>query len=258
MGKPISIFICGVQKGGTTSLYSHLREHPALSAPSTKELHFFDDEGRDWSRPDYGVVDAYFASDDGDRNRFEATPIYCFWPPSIERIHAYNSAAKLIFLFRDPFERAWSQWQMEYARGDETVPFSVAIREGRHRLDGLSVLAPERRVFSYIERGFYAEQVIRVLRYFTRDQTLFLRSQDLFCDLVATLKRISEFLEIDVFPDTGPRHESKGSELLYSSGPSAEDRAYVSELVRGNVRAFSLLTGLDVSDWPTMLDRTFG
>src|SRR5579872_6807617 len=117
MGRPVSIFICGVQKGGTTSLYAHLCEHPSLQAPSKKEIHFFDDESENWLRPDYGRLESFFGAEEEDRLRFDVTPIYCFWPPSIERIRTYNPAARLILLFRDPFGRAWSQWRMEYARG---------------------------------------------------------------------------------------------------------------------------------------------
>jgi hypothetical protein len=252
--KPISIFVCGVQKGGTASLYAHLREHPALSPSSRKEIHFFDDETRDWANFDYAALNTCFASDDGDRQRFEATPIYSFWPPSLGRIHAYNAAAKLIFLFRDPFERAWSQWQVEYDRGDETLPFAVAIREGRRRTDGLPLLAPERRIYSYIERGLYAEQVTRALSYFSRDQMLFLRSQDLYRDHPGTLKRIADFLRIADFPDTGPKREHRRPERFRFTAPDKADKTHVAELLRENVRAFSALTGLDVSDWPTTLE----
>ncbi len=176
MQKRIPIFGCGVQKGGTTSLYAHFCEHPALSPPIQKELHFFDDETNAWAVPDYRALDAFFPPDDGDRLRFDITPIYSFWPPSMQRIRDYNPAAKLIFLFRDPFDRAWSQWCMEYARGDETLPFAEAIRGGRSRLDGLAPLARERRVYPYIERGRYSEQIRRALTHFPREQLLFLRS----------------------------------------------------------------------------------
>jgi hypothetical protein len=252
MNKRISIFVCGVQKGGTTSLDAHLREHPALSPPVSKEIHFFDDESRNWAKPDYAALDAYFVADDGDRQRFEATPIYCFWPPSIERLRVYNPAAKLIFLFRDPFKRAWSQWQMEYVRGNETLPFAIAIRQGRRRLNGLPLLAPERRIYSYIERGFYAEQVMRALSYFPRGQLLFMRSQDLYRDHISALKRIAAFLGIEEFPNTGPKRHHVRPEMFRHSAPAKEDKAYVAQLLGENVHAFSTLTGLDVSRWPTI------
>ena len=252
MSKLVSIFVCGVQKGGTTSLHAHFREHRALSPPSRQEIHFFDEEARDWAAPDYTALHSLFAPEDGDRLRFDITPIYIFWPPSIERIRAYNPSAKLIFIFRDPFERAWSHWCMEYARGDETLPFAEAIREGRSRLDGLPLLARERRVYTYIERGLYADQVRRVLANFPRGQLLFLRSQDLLDNHIETLDRVSSFLGIAPFPDTGPKRERPRPRVSLPSCPTEEDRTFAAGLVRDDVREFSALTGLKVSDWQTM------
>ena len=66
MHKRISIFGCGVQKGGTTSLYAHFCEHPELSPPSRKEIHFFDDERVDWTAVDYrAIFYTFFSPDDG-------------------------------------------------------------------------------------------------------------------------------------------------------------------------------------------------
>src|SRR2546421_10257710 len=45
--------IIGAQKGGTTSLYSYLIEHPNIIAARMKEVHFFDQhfhKGIDWYR----------------------------------------------------------------------------------------------------------------------------------------------------------------------------------------------------------------
>ena len=252
MNKLLSIFGCGVQKGGTTSLYAHLCQHPALSSPSQKELHFFDDETNDWASPDYKALQSFFPSDDGRRLRFEITPIYIFWPPSIERVRAYNPAAKLIFLFRDPFERAWSQWCMEYARGDEPLPFAEAIREGRQRMEGLPPLAWERRVFTYVERGLYGEQVHRALAHFPREQLLFLRSEDLRGDHVATLARISTFAGLAPFPDIGSKREHPRPAASFPSMPTNDDRALIADLVRDDLRDFAAVTGLDISSWPTI------
>jgi len=252
MEKLVSIFVCGAQKGGTTSLFSHFCEHPSLSPPSRKELHFFDEETFDWSLPDYSALDAFFPPDDGDSLRFDVTPIYGFWPPSIGRIHAYNPSAKLIFLFRDPFERAWSQWCMEYTRGNETLPFAEAIRAGRNRITNASPLAPNRRIYSYVERGFYAEQVRRVLALFPREQVLFLLSHNLRDHHSSTLARIAAFLNISPFPETGPKREHAHPDIALPSTVTKEDRALIAGLVRDDVRAFARLTGLDVNDWKTM------
>jgi hypothetical protein len=253
MGGSVSVFVCGVQKGGTTSLDAHFREHPDLSPPVRKELHFFDNETLDWSNPDYSILEAGFATEHGGL-RYEATPIYCFWPESLARIRAYNPVAKLILLFRDPFDRAWSHWCHEYARGAETLSFAAAIREGRDRMDGLAPIAPERRVYTYIERGLYAEQVRQILSHFPREQTLFLRSQDLWDDHTGTLARIAAFLDIASFPDSGPQHANARPATLSVSLPTEADRSLIASLTRDDARAFSALTGLDISDWPVMRD----
>ncbi|GLR65792.1 deacetylase sulfotransferase [Acidocella aquatica] len=251
----VSIFGCGVQKGGTTSLYAHLCEHPELSAPVQKELHFFDDESRDWAAPDYAALEALFPASDGARLRFDITPIYGFWPPAIARIHAYNPQARLIYLFRDPFERAWSQWCMEYARGFETLPFSEAIRAGRARLAELPPLAREQRIYTYIERGCYAGQVRRALRHFPREQVLFLRSRDLLLDHVGTLRKIAGFLGIGPFVDTGPKREQPLAFTPPPFKPDAADLDYIAGLLGDDVRAFAQLSGLDVTGWPVIQRR---
>ncbi len=252
MNALVSVFCCGSQKGGTTSLHAYLREHPALLTPSRKEIHFFDDESQDWTAPDYAALDAFFPDNDGSRIRFDVTPIYGFWPPSLGRIHAYNPASRLIFLFRDPFERAWSQWCMEFARGDETLPFAEAIRAGRRRLDGLPRLAPQWRVYSYVERGRYAEQVRRALRYFPPENLLFLRSEDLLSHHRATLARIASFLGIDPFPDIGEKRERPRPTIAFPSIPTEADRRVVADELRDDLRDFAALTGLDIAAWPSL------
>lgn len=249
LAKLVSIFVCGVQKAGTSSLHEHLREHPALSAPRIKELHFFDNEEMDWFYPDYNWLDAQFSPDDGDKPRLESTPIYAFWPPSIPRIHRYNRDARLIMSFRDPYERAWSQWCMEYARGLEKLPFSKAIREGRKRMRPESRLAREWRIYSYLERGFYAEQVERVLAHFPREQVLFLRSEDLRDNHTVTLARVAAFLGIPEFPESEPKREMKQVYTGLPSQKTEEDKTYVASLLGDDLKKFAQLTGLDVSNW---------
>ncbi|MFG1397737.1 sulfotransferase [Roseixanthobacter pseudopolyaromaticivorans] len=246
----VSTFVCGVQKGGTTSLFEYLRSHPDLAAPYHKEPHFFDNESIDWNRPDYGMLEAAFPVDDG-RERFEATPIYSFWPPAMERIQAYNPKARLIFLFRDPCERAWSHWCMAYARGEEDMLFADAIREGRARIPSMPV-SEALRQFSYVERGFYASQVRRAMALFPAGQLLFLRSRDLAHDQHATLARIASFLGLAPFPIMTPKRACVRPARAWPCYPTQADHALLSRLLRPEVEAFAELTGLDVSGWLSM------
>lgn len=237
----VRFLVAGVQKGGTSALFEYLRDIPALQLPAVKEAHFFDDErGVDWSAPDYAPYHALFA-DDG-RMQGEATPIYLYWPHSLERIRAYNPAMRLILLFRDPVERAWSHWRMEYAKRKETEPFAWCIREGRARVAAHGEVPGAHRVFSYVERGFYGAQLERALDLFPRDQLLLLRSADLKARPDATLAVICRFLELAPPPAAvAPRTVRPAAAIDYPSTLRAEDVDYLRALYADDSALFCRL-----------------
>ena len=230
----LDFFICGVQKGGTTALDSFLRGHPAIEMARVKETHFFDNESISWDAPDYEKLHCFFDRTTPDKRRGEATPIYSYWPNALERIRGYNCAAKLILMLRHPVFRALSHWRMETTRGRETAPFSEAIRPiARQRVSS----APDgvHRVFSYVERGFYAAQVERLTALFPRRQLLFLRTDALWCDPAATLEAVQSFLEIDLVPKAEQRYvvpiaSDKSASL------TSEDADYLATLYADDIR----------------------
>lgn len=252
MTRWVDIFVGSVQKAGTSSFYAYLAEHPELCPPTRKETHYFDDETIDWNAPDYRRFHDFFPDRDGTRRPFDVTPIYLFWPPSLERIRRYNHRPRLIFIFRDPIERAWSNWCMEYARGGDSMPFAEAIRDGRRRLDGLAPTDAARRTFSYVERGFYGQQVERLLDLFPRDQILFLKSDDLSGEPTNTLQSVSEFLGLAPFEDAAPKREHRRTEIDYPSSLTAADISHLRGLYRRDAALFTDLTGLNIDNWPFM------
>jgi hypothetical protein len=237
-----AFLIAGVQKGGTTALFDYLAEEAALSLSDVKEVHFFDDESQDWSAPDTAAYHGHFDAFDG-RLRGEATPIYLYWPNSLERIAAYNPAMKLIVVLRDPVERAWSHWRMEFARGAETQPFGWCIREGRQRLFDADPWGFHRE-FSYVERGFYGEQVERLFGLFPREQALILRSQDLRKDPGPTLAAVRKFLGLRKGKAPAPRDVHVGAEMDYGGELTAEDAAWLREVYARDQRRLADLTGV--------------
>jgi len=244
----VRFLVGGVQKGGTTALFRYLADLPQLSMAVEKETHFFDDEVNvDWAAPDYGRFHAMFPPRDG-RPRGEATPIYLYWPHCLERIARYNPNIRLIFIFRDPVERAWSHWRMEYARGWETEPFAWAIREGRARVD--SPEAPGcHRVFSYVERGFYAAQLRQVYRLFDPGQILLLASEALKHAPDETLARVCRFVGAPP-PDrpVGQRRELEGKDMDYGSLLTEADRTYLRDLYAEDQAAFTAISGLELGE----------
>lgn len=241
--KRVEFLVAGAQKAGTTALFDYLTEIPALELPAVKEAHFFDDEnGVDWVDPDYSAYHGLFA--DPDRLWGEATPIYLYWPNAIERAHAYNPAMKLIFLFRNPIERAWSHWKMEYARGKETEPFGWCIREGRARMAEGTPYPGFHRVYSYIERGFYGRQLARVLRQFPREQLLLLGSDDLRRDPTGTIHAICAFLGV-VHPaqEIRSRISRPAAEIDYPATLSESDVIFLQRQYAHEITRFRCLAG---------------
>lgn len=242
----VSFLVAGVQKGGTTALFDYLRDHPDLCLPAAKELHFFDDEARvDWAAPDYGPYHAAFLAERPADGALwgEATPIYTYWPNALERIRAYNPAMKLIVVFRDPVERAWSHWKMEHARGAETEPFAHCIRAGRCRVAGAADGSGAHRVHSYVERGFYGAQMTRLFSLFPREQVLLLRSEGLRGDPARILSNACDFLRVRPFANLMPRESHVGPADDPRQIPTDEDRAYLRNLYSDDQQVFSKLTG---------------
>jgi len=189
----VDFVIGGTQKGGTSALDSFLRQHPQICMPETrKELHFFDraDEERD-----YAKYHANFRPQPQHRVIGEASPIYMYWETAPYRIWNYNPQMKWILALRNPVERAFSAWNMETKRGNEKLSFAEAVEKEMER--SREALPLQHRVFSYVDRGFYAHQIRRLFNIFGRENCLIILTEELRNDHDATLKRVFNFLAVD-------------------------------------------------------------
>ena len=211
--------IIGAARAGTTSLYSYLVRHPAVGAPTHKELHFFDmnyEQGVGWYRRHFPAVAP------GNRRGTvtgEASPYYLFHPAVPSRVRETLPEARLIALVRNPIDRAYSQHQLAHRHGRDELPFEEAIAAEQSRLDGeLERIREEpgyqsvsHRHHSYLARGLYAEQLERWLSEFPREQLLVIRSEDFFSDPPAVYSDVLRFLEL-------PAHEL-GEYRAYNQKP---------------------------------------
>lgn len=204
--------IIGAQRGGTTSLYNYLAEHPGIGAASIKEVHFFDSrhfaQGEAWYRAHFPTTIRKYVVERARRRSFltgEASPYYLFHPHAPARVAAMLPGVKLIVMLRNPVDRAYSHYYHEIAGRHEPLPsFEEAIDGEEQRLAGEleKMQADEHyhsfnhRHFSYLARGIYAGQLQNWLRYFPREQLLLLRSEDFYADPRAVFKRTLAFLDL--------------------------------------------------------------
>lgn len=196
MGTPTFVII-GAQKAGTTSLHAYLACHPSVSMSAPKEVHYFD---RDGDYPDHAWYRGQFQPHVGTRAIGEATPIYCFWPGAIQRLHAFDPTLKLIMSLRNPIDRAVSQYWMEFQRQDEHLALPAAFAAEASRLaDGAPTQAL--RSWSYLARGRYAEQLDRIYQFFPPQQVLTLRFEELVREPKAVLRHVTDFLGVEPASD---------------------------------------------------------
>ncbi|WP_427791005.1 sulfotransferase domain-containing protein [Brevundimonas diminuta] len=238
----VQFLIAGVQKCGTSALDAYLRQHPEIEMAAPKETHFFDREsGVNWRSPDYDLLHGHYRHD--ERLHGEATPVTLYWTPAHYRVLTYNPDMKFILLFRDPAERAWSHWKMIRSRGQDSLPFSRAVREGRMRAldqDGPMGLS---RLHSYVERGFYARQIEELSKLFAHRQMLFLDQGELDTRPDNALAKVTDFLGVSRMAPVTPERVNV-SAADHEEAFSTEDRLYLKELYRTDQDRFERMTGL--------------
>jgi len=214
----------------------------------SKEVHFFDNEDAfAHGAPDYACYHARFSPQPGQKMTGEVTPIYMYWHDAPRRIWEYNPEMRIIVLLRNPVERAYSHWNMERARGAESLSFPEAIRRERERCR--ESLPLQHRVYSYIDRGFYAEQLRRLWCFFPERQVLAIKSEDLQHSPRLALRRIWRFLGLTELPHITPVREHARE---YPAAIDAESSAYLLDVFEYPVRELERLLDWDCSSWLQM------
>jgi hypothetical protein len=190
--------IVGAMKCGTTSLHAYLTRHPRVIAPLRKEVHYFDlnyGRGESWYRANFGRTDEPGLN-------LDSSPYYLFHPAVPERAHALIPNARLIVLLRDPVRRAYSQYWHQRDKGREALSFEDAIAAEPDRIGraaeqlarGEIERSAAHQNFSYLARGYYADQLQRWLALYPRGQVLVLRFEDLARDPLSVLNETLGYL----------------------------------------------------------------
>lgn len=205
--------IIGAKRGGTTSLYNYLLEHPSISPlfpgrQRIKGVHYFDSEfarGPRWYR-------SHFPLTVGSRHiarpsvvpaiTGEASPYYLFHPLAAERLAREFPEVRLIVLLRDPVERAYSHYRERVRHGAEWLSFQEALDAEAARLRGEAeriVREPGYRSVahedhSYLEQGRYLDMLPRWFALFPRERFHIVASEELYDDPGRVVPDVWSFL----------------------------------------------------------------
>lgn len=194
--KPDFIII-GAMKCGTTSLHYYLRNHPDIYMPREKELDFFGgannyEKGVSWYTSKF--KSQYLLNGEASPNYtkvhlFEGVP---------EKMYRLLPNVKLIYLYRDPIDRAYSHYLHSLSTRREKKNLENALTENSN----------------YILTSRYYWQLEQFLKYYPLDQFLILNSDQLRKNRKNALKKIYDFLGVDYFYDEDIIEKNRQSSSL--------------------------------------------
>lgn len=133
----------------------------------------------------------------------EASTAYLTDPTSAGLIHAFNPAAKIIIILRNPVDRAYSLYNWMVQEGYEyasSFKRSLELEDVRRSRRIPNFWEPQYYWnYMYFSSGLYFEQVKRYLD-LIGDRVLILKFDDLVSDLNSTYQKVCRFLGIDLQP----------------------------------------------------------
>lgn len=180
-----NLFIIGAMKSGTTSLHRYLAAHPQVFMCEPKEPGYFVKElnwkrGPDWySRLFEPAGDAKVIGESS--THYTKLPSY---QGVARRIHDFNPAARLVYVMRDPLDRAISHYWHN-------------VRDLREEAERRDMPAAVRRDPRYIAYSDYAMQLEPYLDLFGRGQITLLTFEELTADPAATVGRLCGWLGLE-------------------------------------------------------------
>lgn len=174
-----NLFIVGAPKAGTTFLYHTLKKHPDIFLSELKETNYFSIDAIEQQQlfveteniHSLAEYEKAFEPVTTEKVIGEASVSYLFYPETAQKIHSFNPDATIVVLLRNPVERAYSHYLMDYNFGYVNDDFEKVIDTNyNHKYADLYYQ-------QYIELGFYDEQIPRYVDLFGSQVKIYLTDQ---------------------------------------------------------------------------------
>ncbi len=209
-----NLFILGAAKCGTTTLHDYLSQLSGVCMSLPKEPFFFEayyEKGMDFYKRHY------FSHWNGEPFIGEARHRNLIQPYVPERIYKTNPKAKLIIIVRNPVDRAFSHWYHNYSRHSEKLSFKEAIKADLERIEkGLKCdtegeikehikrlpIPSKGKVKglglyrTYIDTGYYYQQIQRYLLYFNANDIKVILFEDLVSKPYEVIGEVTDFIDL--------------------------------------------------------------
>jgi hypothetical protein len=217
--------IGGAPRSGTTWLYQALDRHPQIfmAKPVKPEPKFFlmDDlyeKGLEFYSKNW------FSGATSGQVCGEKSTNYLESPIAAQRIKGCLPQVKLIFILRNPVDRAFSNYLWSRMNGMEKEDFATALSLEDERERSLPQNLKYARPHAYFSRGIYSRMLRPYFDLFSRNQILCVREDDLEQKSESLLVRVHEFVGV------APRSEDASG--LGVVNPSRSEGIQLSDDVR--------------------------
>lgn len=211
MGRLPNFLIIGAAKSGTTSLFQWLSHHPQICVSSLKEPNFFGDDANYAKGLTY--YSSLFRHAQSHQVCGEASTDYAKWPKfpnAAARISQTLSDVKLIYIMRNPVERAYSYY----------------VHINRNRPIRESFEAYICRTTEALDASNYMLQIEQYLNYFSRESFLFLLLDDLVHQPQQVLQQVCRFIGV-----------SESADLPQQLIIANQGSRYFEDTIRGKITA---------------------
>ncbi|MFW5795459.1 MAG: sulfotransferase family protein [Bacillota bacterium] len=189
-------FIVGAQRSGTTYLYKLLDSHPEIymAKPMRPEPKFFCTDKNFKKGKNYYLYKFDFSK---KHQIFgEKSTSYMTHKETPKRIYNIFPNSKLIFLLRNPIKRAVSNYWFSVNNNLETKSFEYAIKNEEERIKNIKMKDFVNHPFAYKKRGAYIKYINNYLKFFSKEEILILKSENLFWNK-EYYKKVYNFLKVN-------------------------------------------------------------
>jgi hypothetical protein len=193
--------IGGAARSGTTWLYTLLDHHSGIfmAKPVAPEPKFFlVDEIYNKGIDSYKSL---FASATPGQITGEKSTNYLENAAAAKRIHQHIPKVKLVFILRDPVERAYSNYLWSRMNGLESESFADALAKEEERERTMPEAHRFSRPHAYFSRGRYADLLKPYFSLFPKEQVLCLRYEDIAEAPQTLAGNLHRFLGVPPRPD---------------------------------------------------------
>ncbi|WP_285705999.1 sulfotransferase [Microtetraspora sp. NBRC 16547] len=263
--------LIGAKRGGSTSLYYALLEHPRIiplfpaagllpKANHTKGVHFFDsnyERGLRWYRshlPSRTARSRAARRAGGPVLAGEGSPYYLHHPLAARRARQDVPGARILLILRDPVERTFSHYRERVRSGVENLPFEEALAMEAERTAGEErrlISDPTYRSYaheqqSYVAQSEYDVALRRWFEHFPADRFHVIGSEEFYRDQQRACDEVADFLGLPhaPLPDAGK---------VWNPAPKAElsasTRRRLVEHFAPHNAALEKLLGRSFPDW---------